>query len=149
MFLALAALGLTHCFVFEYSITTLYFYLSFLSLLAPYLRCPSSLQAQGYKENPQINSLYICFKYSITSAYISSPFCHVWRLSHNVPRLCRHGGRKNGRRRTRSRAIDPIGAASSSQSSSDLSSPNESCYSFVRRALQVASDNSKQVDRGE
>ncbi|XP_063887365.1 serine/arginine repetitive matrix protein 2-like isoform X2 [Scylla paramamosain] len=48
----------------------------------------------------------------------------------------RHGGRKNGRRRTRSRAIDPIGAASSSQSSSDLSSPNESCYSFVRRALQ-------------
>ncbi|XP_071514369.1 uncharacterized protein fid isoform X2 [Panulirus ornatus] len=48
----------------------------------------------------------------------------------------RYGSRKNGRRRTRSRAIDPVGAASSSQSSSDLSSPNESCYSFVRRALQ-------------
>ncbi|KAK4328808.1 hypothetical protein Pmani_000804 [Petrolisthes manimaculis] len=49
----------------------------------------------------------------------------------------RYGSRKNGRRRTRSRAIDPVGGASSSQSSSDLSSPNESCYSFVRRALQV------------
>lgn len=31
----------------------------------------------------------------------------------------------------------PAGMMSSSHSSSDLSSPNESCYSFVRRALQV------------
>lgn len=38
-------------------------------------------------------------------------------------------------RHHRGRSIDPT-CPSSSQSSSDLSSPNESCYSFVRRALQ-------------
>lgn len=47
-----------------------------------------------------------------------------------------HGVRKRGRvRHHRGRSIDPT-CPSSSQSSSDLSSPNESCYSFVRRALQ-------------
>ncbi|CAG7727516.1 unnamed protein product [Allacma fusca] len=54
--------------------------------------------------------------------------------------LPHHGGnhvgcRKRGRVRHRGRSIDPT-CPSSSQSSSDLSSPNESCYSFVRRALQ-------------
>jgi hypothetical protein len=43
--------------------------------------------------------------------------------------------RKRGRSR-KGRSIDPARPASS-QSSSDLSSPNETCYSFVRRALQV------------
>lgn len=35
----------------------------------------------------------------------------------------------------------PVGVLSSSHSSSDLSSPNESCYSFVRRALQVETNS--------
>ncbi|XP_037071117.1 uncharacterized protein LOC119092251 [Pollicipes pollicipes] len=43
--------------------------------------------------------------------------------------------RRTGRRPRRIRSIDPT-MASSSQSSSGLSSPSESCYSFVRRALQ-------------
>ncbi|KAF4532851.1 hypothetical protein B566_EDAN001454, partial [Ephemera danica] len=43
--------------------------------------------------------------------------------------------RKRGRSRHKGRSIDPA-RPTSSQSSSDLSSPNETCYSFVRRALQ-------------
>ncbi|CAH1174227.1 unnamed protein product [Phaedon cochleariae] len=42
--------------------------------------------------------------------------------------------RKKGKTRTKGRSIDP--GRSSSQSSSSLSSPNETCYSFVRRAIQ-------------
>ncbi|XP_035709172.1 uncharacterized protein LOC118436102 [Folsomia candida] len=53
---------------------------------------------------------------------------------HSFP-SCSVGGRKRGRNRHRGRSIDPI-CPSSSQSSSDLSSPNESCYTFVRKALQ-------------
>ncbi|PNF27050.1 hypothetical protein B7P43_G10412 [Cryptotermes secundus] len=44
--------------------------------------------------------------------------------------------RKRGRSRHKGRSIDPARPCSSSQSSSSLSSPNETCYSFVRRALQ-------------
>lgn len=44
--------------------------------------------------------------------------------------------RKRGRNRHKGRSIDPARPLSSSQSSSSLSSPNETCYSFVRRALQ-------------
>lgn len=47
------------------------------------------------------------------------------------------GQRKRGRSRHKGRSIDPARPCSSSQSSSSLSSPNETCYSFVRRALQV------------
>ncbi|XP_049792555.1 uncharacterized protein LOC126199671 [Schistocerca nitens] len=43
--------------------------------------------------------------------------------------------RRRGRTRHKGRSIDPA-APSSSPSSSSLSSPNETCYSFVRRALQ-------------
>ena len=35
------------------------------------------------------------------------------------------------------RSVDPHRPSCSSQSSSDLSSPSDSCYSFVRKALQV------------
>ncbi|XP_046395704.1 uncharacterized protein LOC124162967 [Ischnura elegans] len=48
---------------------------------------------------------------------------------------CRSTARRRGRSRHKGRSIDPA-RLSSSQSSSDLSSPNETCYSFVRRALQ-------------
>lgn len=44
------------------------------------------------------------------------------------------GFRKRGRTRHKGRSIDPN--RSSSPSSSSLSSPNETCYSFVRRAIQ-------------
>ncbi|XP_047004831.1 serine/arginine repetitive matrix protein 2 [Schistocerca americana] len=47
----------------------------------------------------------------------------------------RGGPRRRGRTRHKGRSIDPA-APSSSPSSSSLSSPNETCYSFVRRALQ-------------
>ncbi|KAF0310800.1 putative tRNA methyltransferase 9B [Amphibalanus amphitrite] len=50
-------------------------------------------------------------------------------------RSSRFLSRRATRRPRRVRAIDPK-LPSSSQSSSDLSSPSESCYSFVRRALQ-------------
>ncbi|XP_067000150.2 uncharacterized protein [Anabrus simplex] len=46
------------------------------------------------------------------------------------------GQRKRGRSRHKGRSIDPARPTSGSQSSSSLSSPNETCYSFVRRALQ-------------
>ncbi|KAG5898635.1 hypothetical protein JTB14_021009 [Gonioctena quinquepunctata] len=42
--------------------------------------------------------------------------------------------RKKGKGRHKGRSIDP--GINSSQSSSSLSSPNETCYSFVRRAIQ-------------
>ncbi|KAJ8953797.1 hypothetical protein NQ318_006644, partial [Aromia moschata] len=42
--------------------------------------------------------------------------------------------RKKGRSRHKGRSIDP--GRNSSPSSSSLSSPNETCYSFVRRAIQ-------------
>lgn len=44
------------------------------------------------------------------------------------------GPRRKGRTRHKGRSIDPD--RSSSPSSSSLSSPNETCYSFVRRAIQ-------------
>ncbi|KAG8292173.1 hypothetical protein J6590_045844 [Homalodisca vitripennis] len=46
------------------------------------------------------------------------------------------GQRKRGRNRHKGRSIDPAKPLTSSPSSSSLSSPNETCYSFVRRALQ-------------
>lgn len=46
----------------------------------------------------------------------------------------RSGFRKRGRTKHKGRSIDPN--RSSSPSSSSLSSPNETCYSFVRRAIQ-------------
>ena len=53
------------------------------------------------------------------------------------------GVKKKGRHHGLS--IDPD---VSSQSSSDLSSPNESCYSFVRNVLQVRNDSKLQVILG-
>lgn len=44
--------------------------------------------------------------------------------------------RHRGHGRSIGRSIDTARPVSSSQSSSSLSSPNETCYSFVRRALQ-------------
>jgi len=60
-------------------------------------------------------------------------------LKHTFTLFCRPGAgqRKRGRSRHKGRSIDPARPCSSSQSSSSLSSPNETCYSFVRRALQV------------
>lgn len=48
------------------------------------------------------------------------------------------GGRRRAHRQHhKGRSLDPHGPSCSSQSSSDLSSPSDSCYSFVRKALQV------------
>ncbi|TRY73081.1 hypothetical protein TCAL_12909 [Tigriopus californicus] len=53
--------------------------------------------------------------------------------------------RRRGRGRNRGRSIDPDGDFPPYQSSSDLSSPNETCYSFVRRAMQKLSNQKKQI----
>nr|XP_022920149.1 uncharacterized protein LOC111428728 [Onthophagus taurus] len=51
--------------------------------------------------------------------------------------------KKKGRTRHKGRSIDP--KRNSSPSSSSLSSPNETCYSFVRRAIQKLAGTSKRV----
>ena len=45
--------------------------------------------------------------------------------------------RPHHRHHHKGRSVDPHRPSCSSQSSSDLSSPSDSCYSFVRKALQV------------
>ncbi|GJQ82346.1 hypothetical protein Trydic_g417 [Trypoxylus dichotomus] len=55
----------------------------------------------------------------------------------------RFGSKKRGKTRTRGRSIDP--KKNSSPSSSSLSSPNETCYSFVRRAIQKLAGTGKRV----
>lgn len=51
--------------------------------------------------------------------------------------------KRRSKSRHKGRSIDPC--RNSSQSSSSLSSPNETCYSFVRRALQKLAGGSKRV----
>ncbi|KAI4463509.1 hypothetical protein MML48_4g00011937 [Holotrichia oblita] len=53
------------------------------------------------------------------------------------------GSKKRGKTRNRGRSIDP--KKNSSPSSSSLSSPNETCYSFVRRAIQKLAGTGKRV----
>ncbi|KAF2905980.1 hypothetical protein ILUMI_00211 [Ignelater luminosus] len=55
------------------------------------------------------------------------------------------GIRKRGKTRHKGRSIDP--GRSSSPSSSSLSSPNETCYSFVRRAIQKLAGGRRGVHR--
>ncbi|XP_031335525.1 uncharacterized protein LOC116165326 isoform X2 [Photinus pyralis] len=55
------------------------------------------------------------------------------------------GLKKRGKTRHKGRSIDPAG--SSSPSSSSLSSPNETCYSFVRRAIQKLAGGRRGVHR--
>ncbi|KAF5272459.1 hypothetical protein FQR65_LT04927 [Abscondita terminalis] len=52
----------------------------------------------------------------------------------NKSNKTKNGIKKRGKTRHKGRSIDP--GRSSSPSSSSLSSPNETCYSFVRRAIQ-------------
>ena len=61
--------------------------------------------------------------YTQTGTSDSEPGSTVSRIS----------GRRRGRSRHKGRSISPRGFPSSS----DLSSPNETCYSFVRKAIQV------------
>ncbi|XP_044736879.1 uncharacterized protein LOC123298849 [Chrysoperla carnea] len=56
-----------------------------------------------------------------------------------------NGFRKRGRTKHKGRSIDPN--CSSSPSSSSLSSPNETCYSFVRRALQKLAGGRRSANR--
>lgn len=55
------------------------------------------------------------------------------------------GIRKRGKTRHKGRSIDP--GRNSSPSSSSLSSPNETCYSFVRRAIQKLAGGRRGVHR--
>ncbi|KAF5301448.1 hypothetical protein FQA39_LY02177 [Lamprigera yunnana] len=57
----------------------------------------------------------------------------------------KNGIRKRGKTRHKSRSIDP--GRNSSPSSSSLSSPNETCYSFVRRAIQKLAGGRRGVHR--
>lgn len=63
----------------------------------------------------------------------------------------RVGLRKRGRTRSKGRSVDPLALEigfQNYQSSSDLSSPNETCYSFVRRAIQVSQIDMYHLSRG-
>ncbi|XP_017778617.1 PREDICTED: uncharacterized protein LOC108564174 [Nicrophorus vespilloides] len=53
--------------------------------------------------------------------------------------------KKRGKTRSRGRSIDP--RVSNSPSSSSLSSPNETCYSFVRRAIQKLAGGRRAVHK--
>ncbi|KAK5643066.1 hypothetical protein RI129_006911 [Pyrocoelia pectoralis] len=63
----------------------------------------------------------------------------------NKSNKTKSGIRKRGKTRHKGRSIDP--GRSSSPSSSSLSSPNETCYSFVRRAIQKLAGGRRGVHR--
>ncbi|KAK4886471.1 hypothetical protein RN001_002742, partial [Aquatica leii] len=63
----------------------------------------------------------------------------------NKSNKTKSGMKKRGKTRHKGRSIDP--GRSSSPSSSSLSSPNETCYSFVRRAIQKLAGGRRGVHR--
>ena len=75
---------------------------------------------------------------SVCSASVEGDGC-----DNNVTR------RRQRNRHHKGRSVDPHRPSCSSQSSSDLSSPSETCYSFVkgfRKALQVSQNEAKPPD---